>query len=158
MLEIVPISFAEAKAFVLEHHRHHKPPQGHKFSIGCANGDGIVGVSIVGRPVSRMLDDGWTLEITRLCTAGAKNACSMLYAASWRAARAMGYKRMITYILESEKGTSLTAAGWKYVGKCGGGSWSRKNRPRVDKHPTQLKIMFECRRLQENPCKDVTGE
>lgn len=76
-----------------------------------------MGVAIVGRPVSRHLDDGWTLEVNRLCTDGSRNACSALYAAAWRAARAMGYKRLVTYILESENGASLRAAGWKCVGR-----------------------------------------
>jgi hypothetical protein len=90
-----------------------------------------------------MLDDGWTAEVVRLATDGSKNVCSMLYAASWRAARAMGYRRVITYILDSEPGTSLIAAGWKCIGECGGGSWSRTSRPRIDKAPLQKKIRFE---------------
>lgn len=97
-LDIVPISLKEANQFVADHHRHHGTVTGHKFSIAVSDGVGIVGVAIVGRPVSRYLDDGWTLEVTRLCTDGTKNACSMLYAAAWRAARAMGYKKLITYI------------------------------------------------------------
>lgn len=104
MLEICPISLKEANAFVEQHHRHHKPVTGHKFSIGCTDGEKIVGVAIVGRPVSRYLDDSWTLEVNRLCTDGTRNACSMLYAAAWRAARAMGYHKLVTYILESENG------------------------------------------------------
>ena len=116
MLEIVPISLAEANQYVSEHHRHHKPVVGHKFSVGCTDGENIVGVAIVGRPVARYLDDGWTLEVNRLCTDGTRNACSMLYAAAWRAARAMGYRKIITYILDTEPGTSLRAAGWKCVG------------------------------------------
>lgn len=149
----MPISFAEAKAFVTEHHRHHKPPVGHKFSIGCANSKGIVGVAVIGRPVARMLDDGRTLEVTRLCTDGTKNACSMLYATAWRAARALGYRKLITYILASEKGASLKAAGYKCVGQCGGGTWDRKSRPRIDKHPIQKKQRFEVEelRVQEMP-------
>lgn len=143
MLQIVPISFLEAKKFIKQYHRHHKPPLGHKFSIGCANNKTIVGVAVIGRPIARMLDDGWTLEVTRLCTDGTKNACSMLYAAAWRAARALGYKKIITYILKNEAGTSLTAAGWKCLGQCGGGSWHRQHRPRVDKHPLQQKLRFE---------------
>lgn len=110
MLEICPISLKEANAFVEQYHRHHKPVTGHKFSIGCTDGEKIVGVAIVGRPVSRYLDDGWTLEVNRLCTDGTRNACSMLYAAAWRAARAMGYHKLITYILDSENGASLRAA------------------------------------------------
>lgn len=113
MLEIVPMTLREANAFVEQNHRHHGPVAGHKFSIGLSDGEQIVGVAIIGRPVSRHLDDGWTLEVNRLCTDGSRNACSMLYAAAWRAARAMGYKRLVTYILESENGASLRAAGWK---------------------------------------------
>lgn len=142
-LDIVPCSLAEANAFVSQVHRHHGEVVGAKFCIGAAIDEKVVGVAIVGRPVARMLDDGWTLEVTRLATDGTKNACSALYAAAWRAARAMGYKRLITYILAEENGTTLKASGWKEVGRCGGGSWSRENRPRVDKHPTQAKIRFE---------------
>lgn len=143
MISIVPVSLAEANKFVEEHHRHHKPVVGHKFSIGCADGEKIVGVAIVGRPVSRHLDDGWTLEVTRLCTDGTKNACSMLYGAAWRAVRAMGYKRLVTYILESENGASLRAAGWKCVGQAGGLRWTGKRRPEVDLYPAQYKLRFE---------------
>lgn len=142
-LYICPISLAEANEFVARNHRHHKPVVGHKFSIAAARGDEIVGVAIVGRPVSRHLDDGWTLEVTRLCTDGTRNACSMLYAAAWRAARAMGYKRLITYILESEPGTSLKAAGWKCIGKAGGLRWTGKRRPEVDLYPAQMKLRWE---------------
>ena len=127
-LELCPVSLAEANAFVAEHHRHHRPVTGHKYSIACTDGERIVGVVIVGRPVSRHLDDGWTLEVTRLCTDGTKNGCSMLYAAAWRAARAMGYKRLVTYILESETGISLKAAGWRCVGQAGGLQWNIKNK------------------------------
>lgn len=82
-LELCPMTLKEANAYVEQHHRHHKPVTGHKFSIGCSDGEKIVGVAIVGRPVSRHLDDGWTLEVNRLCTDGTHNACSMLYAAAW---------------------------------------------------------------------------
>jgi len=103
----------------------------------------IVGVAIVGRPVARMRDDGETAEVTRLCTDGTRNACSFLYGACARAAFALGFKRIGTYILASEPGTSLTGAGWRLVGETGGGSWSRGDRPRVDKHPTEPKLLFE---------------
>lgn len=142
-LEIVPISLKEANAFVERNHRHHKPVVGHKFSIACADNENIVGVVIVGRPVSRHLDNGWILEVNRLCTDGTKNACSMLYAAAWRAAKAMGYKKLITYILASENGTSLFAAGWKCVGESGGLRWTGKRRPEVDLYPAQMKMKFE---------------
>ena len=108
-----------------------------------SDGEQIVGVAIIGRPVSRHLDDGWTLEVNRLCTDGSRNACSMLYAAAWRAARAMGYKRLVTYILESENGASLRAAGWKCVGQAGGLRWTGRRRPEVDLYPAQMKIRFE---------------
>lgn len=139
-----------------QYHRHHKPVVGHKFSIGCSDGEKIVGVAIVGRPVARHLDDGWTLEVNRLCTDGTRNACSMLYAAAWRAARAMGYKRLVTYILESESGVSLKAAGWRCVGQAGGLRWTGKRRPEVDLCPAQMKIRFEkggatCRRSRLKP-------
>jgi hypothetical protein len=146
-LDIVPITLPEANEYVSEHHRHHKPVVGHKFSIGCADNstgeEKIVGVAIVGRPVSRYLDDGLTLEVTRLCTDGTRNACSILYAAAWRAARAMGYKRVITYILDSEDGASVKAAGYKEIGRAGGLRWTGKRRPQVDLCPAQYKIKFE---------------
>ena len=145
MIELVPIRQSEAKAFVSQYHRHHKSaPAGSIFQIGCSKDDDIIGVVIVGRPVARHLDNGWTLEVTRLCVKdNIKNACSMLYSASWRVAKGLGYKRLITYILDTENGASLKASNWKEIGVVGGGSWDRKDRPRVDKHPTQKKILFE---------------
>ncbi len=131
-LEITPISFDEANAFVEAHHRHHKPATGHKFSIAVSDGAIVRGVAMVGRPVSRWLDDGWTLEVNRLCTDCAANACSMLYGASWRAAKALGYRRLITYTLPEEGGASLRASGWRLVGLRGGGNWNVASRPRVD--------------------------
>jgi hypothetical protein len=139
------LDLAEANMFIATHHRHHKPVVGHIFSIGAALEGKIVGVAIVGRPVARLRDDGITAEITRLCTDGTKNTCSFLYGASARAAFALGFKRIGTYILASEPGTSLTAAGWKLIGEAGGGSWSRLSRPRVDKHPLQTKFLFEAK-------------
>lgn len=141
-----PITLREARAFVDRHHRHHKAPQRGLFAIGLGAGDEVVGVAIVGRPVSRMLQNGFTAEVTRLCIAGeVKNGCSQLYSACWRAARALGYQRLITYILDSESGVSLKASNWKLVGNAGGGSWSRESRPRVDLHPTQGKFLWEKR-------------
>ena len=142
-LELMPASLAEANAFVTKLHRHHKPVVGHKFSLAAALNGEVVGVAIVGRPVARNRDDGETLEVTRLCTDGTKNACSFLYGAAARAAFALGYRRIGTYILNTEPGTSLVAAGWKLLGERGGKSWSRENRPRIDKHPTQTKLLFE---------------
>ena len=145
MLDLVPISLKEANEFVDRNHRHHGKVVGHKFSIACADTESgeVVGVAIVGRPVSRYMDDGWTLEVNRCCTNGRRNACSMLYAAAWRAARAMGYKKLITYILDTEKGTSLKAAGWKCVGQAGGLRWTGKRKPEVDLCPAQMKIRYE---------------
>ena len=143
VLEVVPCELSEANEFVRLHHRHHKAVVGHKFSLAVSDGQNLRGVAIVGRPVARMLQDGATLEVTRVATDGAINACSMLYAACWRAARAMGYRRLVTYVLADELGTSVRAAGWKEVGKVRGRSWSCPSRPRVDKHPLQGKIRFE---------------
>lgn len=142
-MQIVPIEFDEACVFIKQHHRHHKPPQGHKFSIAVEHEEKIVGICIVGRPVGRGNQDGWTLEVTRLCTDGTKNACSILYSAAWRVTKNMGYRRLITYILETENGASLRASNWRYVGRRGGGTWSRVTRPRIDKHPTSVKTLFE---------------
>jgi hypothetical protein len=142
-LELVRVELAEANAFVIAHHRHHGKVVGHVFSLGAAINMDIVGVAIVGRPVSRMRDDGKTLEVTRLCTDGTRNACSFLYGACARAAFALGYKRIGTYILASESGATLSAAGWRLIGETKGGSWGRSCRPRVDKHPTQKKLLFE---------------
>lgn len=142
-LSVAPIDFTQAAAFVLEHHRHHTPPAGHKFSLAAMRGETLVGVAIIGRPVARGRDDGLTLEVTRLCTDGTKNACSFLYGAAARAAFALGYRRIGTYILKREPGTSLAAAGWKLIGEVKGRSWSCKSRPRTDKHPTEPKLLFE---------------
>lgn len=142
-LRLCRVELAEANAFVAAHHRHHKPVVGHKFSLGAMMDGELVGVVIVGRPVSRMRDDGNTLEVTRLCTTGHKNACSFLYGAAARAAFALGYGRIGTYILVSEDGASLRASGWRLIGERGGGSWSSPSRPRVDKHPTERKLLFE---------------
>lgn len=142
-LTAAPIDFADAADFVRLHHRHHTPPVGHKFSIAAMAGDEIVGVVIVGRPVARRRDDGATLEVTRLCTLGHPNACSFLYGAAARATFALGYRRIGTYILKDEPGTSLKAAGWKLIGETPGRSWSVQSRPRADKHPLGQKTLWE---------------
>ena len=114
-LAIAPVTLAQAKAFVAQHHRHNKPPVGWKFGVSVVDGERIVGVATAGRPVARAFDDGLTLEVNRTCTDGAKNANSMLYGAVWRAAKAMGYKRCITYTQADESGASLRAAGFRRV-------------------------------------------
>jgi hypothetical protein len=142
-LQIVPMVLDEANAFVRKFHRHHAPVPGAKFCVGVAAQGEVCGVAIVGRPIARMLDDGWTLEVNRTCTDGTKNANSALYGACRRVAFALGYRRLITYTLPTESGSSLKAADWKLLGERGGGKWSRENRPRVDTHPLQTKLLWE---------------
>jgi hypothetical protein len=141
----VPLELAEANELVARWHRHHKPVVGYKFAIGAMSVDSTIvfGVAICGRPVARMSDDGWTLEVTRVATDGTANACSFLYGACWRAARELGWKRLITYTLKTEPGTTLKAAGWKLIGERGGGTWNRANRPRVDKAPLGVKLLWQ---------------
>ena len=142
-LDVVPMTIGEARAYVAVHHRHHEAPLGGLFALGCAEGERLAGVAIVGRPVARALQDDFTAEVTRLCTDGTRNACSILYAAAWRAARALGYRKLVTYTLADEGGASLRASGWRVVGEVRGRSWSCPSRPRVDKHPTQNKLRWE---------------
>jgi hypothetical protein len=136
MLEIRPITLKDANIYVSQHHRHNMPTNGHKFSIACyeifeeGGGERLCGVAIAGQPVARNLDDGLTIEIRRVCTDGTRNACSILYGACSRCAKEMGYKRVITYTLFTEPGSSLRAAGFINDGEAGGDSWNRKNRPR----------------------------
>lgn len=139
---LVPITLREANAFVREHHRHHGPSRGCICCVAVGT-DHICGVAIIGRPVARRLQDSWTAEVTRCCTDGTPHAASKLYAAAWRACRALGYRKIVTYTLDTEPGTSLVAAGWKCLGEAGGGSWNCRSRPRVDTHPTQLKLRWE---------------
>jgi hypothetical protein len=120
---IVPITLRQANEFVTQHHRHHKPTQGHKWSVGLMSDGELVGVAIVGRPVARGSDNGLTAEVTRLCTNGVKNGCSMLYGACARVAREMGYVKIQTYILDSELGVSLKATGWVMEAMTAGGQW-----------------------------------
>ena len=143
MLKLIPISLADANAFVAEHHRHHKPVRGHKFSLGCEQDGTLVGVAIVGRPVSRYLDDGTTLEVNRLCTTGERNACSFLYGAAARAAKALGYQKIITYTLDTEPGVSLRAAGWSCTGIAVGKRWTGVRCPKEDLYPAQMKLRYE---------------
>lgn len=143
-LTIVPLSLEAANEYVAQYHRHHVAAVGHKFSIGVADDQGgLRGAAIVGRPTSRVRDDGVTLEVTRLVTDGCPNACSALYAAAWRAAKAMGYQRIGTYILAAEPGTSLRAAGWKLLYTTPGRSWDVPSRPRVDKHPLGQRQLWQ---------------
>lgn len=149
-LRIVPLELRDLNALVAAHHRHHKPVQGHRFSIGVALDGALVGGASVGRPTARMTDQSAVLEVTRLVTTGVRNACSALYGACARAGKAIGYQRIQTFILESESGDSLMAVGWSPIASdgtpCGcrrkfaerksceqcvsaGGSWTRTSKP-----------------------------
>lgn len=144
-LELQPITLKEAKAFIKRHHRHHQAMQGWKFGVAVSDGERVVGVAVVGRPVSRIIQERepYTVEVTRCCTDETPHVASKLYAACWRAARALGYRRLITYTLTTEPGTSLISAGWKVLYETGGGTWNRKSRTRVDTHPTDKKMLWE---------------
>lgn len=140
-MEIRPITLRQASEFIDHHHRHHRATVGCKFCIGLFDGEKMVGCAVNGRPVSRYLDDGLTCEINRLCTDGTKNACSMLYGASCRVAKAMGYRRIITYILESENGASLKASNFVCEGKAGGTHWTGM-RDRGQNIPHEMKTRW----------------
>jgi len=143
-LRAVPVTLQEANDFVRALHRHHPPVVGHKFSIGALCGDDLCGVVIVGRPVARTRDDGVTLEVTRLCTDGRRNACSFLYGRAARAAFSLGYDRIGTYTMPEEGGASLRAAGWRLIGERRSGEWDTPSRPRERmKHPITPKLLWE---------------
>lgn len=141
MLDVRPITFRQACDFITEHHRHHRPTVGCKFSVGLFDGENMVGCAVCGRPVSRHLDDGLTCEINRLCTDGTRNACSMLYGACCRVAKAMGYKKIITYILQSENGASLKASNFSCDGEAGGVHWTGE-RNRGQDIPAEMKTRW----------------
>lgn len=141
MLKIKHIELKDANEFVARLHRHHKPTIGHRFSLSCVDTE-IRGVAIVGRPVARGCDYREVLEVTRLCTDGTKNACSILYAAAARCAKELGYSKIQSYILEDEDGTSLLAAGWQYEYTTAGGTWKHSAGPRRTDQPTCKKKLF----------------
>lgn len=144
-LRVVPIDLADAKAFVDAHHRHHQPPIGHKFSIGVAKGDKLVGVAIIGRPVSRIIQSqGRTLEVIRTATDGTRNANSMLYGAAKRAAFALGYDRLITYTQDGETGASLRAAGYRVIAqRPPRAGWNAPSRPRENRADHVARTLWE---------------
>lgn len=154
MLTIKPITLREANGYVAQHHRHSIPTTGHKWSVACYDDDRLCGVAICGHPVARKLDDGKTIEAMRVCTDGTRNACSFLYGACARIAKEFGYDKIITYILETEIGTSLKASGWTIAdSNCGGGEWNSPSRPRT---VSQITLFGEERKYQT--CKKVRYE
>ena len=141
-LRVVPLELKEANAVVAAWHRHHQPCQGHRFSIGVIDDDDQVrGAAIIGRPVARLAGHPrQVLEVTRLVTDGTPNACSMLYAAAARSGKASGYLRIQTYILDTETGATLLAAGWTNEGAAGGGQWKHTDgKARRTDQPTTVK-------------------
>jgi hypothetical protein len=149
-MQLTPLTLKAAGLFVAKHHRHNRPPQGGLFAVGLEHDGALIAVAIIGRPIAMHMSDGKTCEVTRLCSDGTRNACSMLYGAAVRAARALGYHRIITYTLASEPGTSLKASGWKQDAEVKGGqTWSRPSRNRVQvdlfgeqQRPTEDKIRW----------------
>lgn len=148
-MELVPISLRDARKFQDDNHRHNMGSKAHKFSIGLSDNGKIVGCATVGRPVARKLDDGFTAEVTRVCVLPeVNNGNSMLYGAAVRAAKAMGYKRIITYTLQSESGSSLKASGFKIDAevKQNPCAWNVPSRPRTtaeqEKYPMEDKIRW----------------
>lgn len=143
--QLLPCDLVSANNFVSLHHRHHGPVIGCKFCLAAtmAGEEHIRGVAIVGRPLARGLQDGFTLEVTRMATDGSRDLCSFLYGAAWRATRALGYRRLITYILAIESGISLSASGWRLVAEVKGRSWHCQSRPRLAPPELQDKLRYE---------------
>ena len=149
-MELQPLTIKAARRYVAEHHRHNLAPVGALFALAAEKDGKQVGVVIVGRPIARHMDDGTTAEVVRLTTTGTPNACSFLYGAAWRAARALGYRRLLTYTLASEPGTSLRAAGWTRDADVDAAStWSRASRPRAqvdlfgnERRPPEAKVRW----------------
>lgn len=133
----------QANAYVKAYHRHSKPVQGYKFAVGIMDGDELRGVAIAGRPVARMLDDGRTIEILRVCTDGIRNGCTRLYGACCRAAAALGYQLAVTYTLEAEGGASLRASGFMPVAQVKDRQWGRASRPREERDLIGDRIRWE---------------
>ncbi|MBK8006785.1 MAG: hypothetical protein IPK12_23635 [Gemmatimonadetes bacterium] len=144
-LSLCPLSLAEANELVRRWHRHHQPVPGYKFAVGAMRAGAVCGAIVVGRPVARAYDDGWTLEVTRCVTDGSRNVPSMLYGAAQRATFALGYRRLITYTRTDESGASLRGVGWKCVAKREARSWEEasKARPRVDRSEPHERLLWE---------------
>lgn len=143
-LTIVPTTLKAANTYIAQYHRHNRPVPGCISVVGVSDGEQLRGVAVVGRPIARALDDGFTAEVRRCCTDGAPNACSMLYRAAWRAVKALGYRKVITYTLPEEGGASLRASGFTLAdANAGGGRWNRPGRRAADTHPTGKKLRWE---------------
>lgn len=142
-MKLVPITLRQANGFIREHHRHHGGRRGYRFAVGLHSGGALVGVALASNPIAKALCDGVTIEVSRTCTDGTKNANSMLYGAIWRAARALGYERMITYTTPEESGSSLRAIGMRPDGMTEGRPWDRPGRPRPQaKYPVGPKVRW----------------
>lgn len=147
-LQLAEISRKEARAFILDHHRHNPPPAGDRWRHAVYNGRELVAVAMIGRPVARMIDHTKVVEVNRLCVDHGLDqeltwkACSMLYGAAADEAKARGFEKIITYTLETERGMSLRYARWKKDGMTRGGTWNRPSRARQDKSPTCRKIRW----------------
>lgn len=144
-LHIVPVILRAARAYVTAaHHPHRRAPIGAKLAISVHDQRGTLrGVAILGRPLARRLDDGKAIEVTRVATDGCRNACSALYGAARRVARALDYARIYTSTRETEPGTSLRAVGWRAAARSRGGGWSRDSRRKRDRHPLDAKVRWE---------------
>jgi len=152
-LVLRPITLRAANGVIARVHRHHGPVRGAFWALSAWRADQLVGVATAGRPVAEALQDGLTFEVTRVATDGTRNACSFLYSAAWRVARAMGYVRGCTYVLAEESGHSLKVSGWTRGPKVPARSWDRPKVParswdrpkrrRVDKHPTGPKVRWQ---------------
>lgn len=144
-LTVIPITLELANQGVRRWHRHHRPVVGAKWALGCVDSlQTLRGVAIAGRPVARLLDDGATVEVTRVATDQTPNACSCLYGAMRRVAREMGYARIVTYILDSETGVSLRASGWRLASTLDGHRFTSPSRPRIEARPVEAKQRWEC--------------
>jgi len=146
-MKIIPLRMSQANEFISKYHRHNKPVdhRAHRFSIGLVDDSGkLIGVAIAGQPIAQKNDDGFTLEVLRVCVLdGYPNANSMLYGRVKRIGMLMGYRRIITYTLESESGASLRAIGAKPT-RIRTYTWSRPARPRDDQEVTYLpKLRWE---------------
>lgn len=138
-MRIAPISFKSASNYINTYHRHHRATVGCKFCVSVVDESELVhGVAVCGRPVGRFLDDGYTLEINRVCSDGTPNVCSMLYGACCRIAKQMGYRKVVTYTLQSEDGASLKASNFTFDGIAGGTHWTG-SRNRGQAIPAEMK-------------------